>query len=152
MMNALVGGKLHAKPEARTGKNGNTFATAKVRAAAGDGESLFVNVIAFDHAAVTALLALDRASSALPGMPRPCACDKRMPFGITPSSTMARFLSDRNSGMTLGPSPLPYCALSANALACSGDGVRYTALPTRPGSEMPAFFRSKVSTSLLVPW
>ena len=63
MMDALVGGKLHAKPEARTGKNGNTFATAKVRAAAGDGESLFVNVIAFDHAAVTALLALDAGDS-----------------------------------------------------------------------------------------
>ena len=63
MMDALIGGKLHAKPEARTGKNGNIFATAKVRAAAGDGESLFVNVIAFDHAAVTALLALDAGDS-----------------------------------------------------------------------------------------
>lgn len=63
MMDALIGGRLHAKPEARTGKNGNTFATAKVRAAAGDGESLFVNVIAFDHAAVTALLALDAGDS-----------------------------------------------------------------------------------------
>ena len=63
MMDALVGGKLHAKPEARTGKNGNTFATAKVRAAAGDGESLFVNVIAFETHTVTALLALGAGDS-----------------------------------------------------------------------------------------
>lgn len=58
MMDALIAGRLHAAPQARTGKNGKTFATAKVRATAGDGEGLFVNVIAFDEAACTALLAL----------------------------------------------------------------------------------------------
>jgi single-stranded DNA-binding protein len=63
MIDALIAGKLHTRPEQRTGKNGKPFATAKVRAAAGDGESLFVNVIAFDDGAVAALLALDAGDS-----------------------------------------------------------------------------------------
>lgn len=41
-----------------TGKQSKPFAIAKVRAAAGDGEGLFVNVIAFDAETVAALLAL----------------------------------------------------------------------------------------------
>ncbi len=61
MMDALIAGKLHARPEQRTGANGKPYATARLRAAAGDGEGelLFVNCIAFDHAAMAALLALD---------------------------------------------------------------------------------------------
>ena len=59
MMDALIAGKLHARPEARTSKNGSPYATAKLRAAAGDGDLLFVNVIAFEPAAVAALQALD---------------------------------------------------------------------------------------------
>lgn len=63
MIDALISGKLHAKPESRSGKSGRPFATAKVRAAAGDSESLFVNVICFDEHACTALLALDAGDS-----------------------------------------------------------------------------------------
>ena len=61
MMDALIAGKLHALPERRAGANGKPFATARLRAAAGDGEGdlLFVNCIAFDPAAMAALLALD---------------------------------------------------------------------------------------------
>ncbi len=62
-IDALITGRLHARPEARTSKTGKPFATAKMRAAAGDGESLFVNVIAFDQATVAALLALDAGDS-----------------------------------------------------------------------------------------
>ncbi|WP_325168928.1 hypothetical protein [Melaminivora jejuensis] len=62
-IDALISGKLHARPESRTSKNGKPFATAKLRAAAGDGDSLFVNVIAFEQAAVAALLALDAGDS-----------------------------------------------------------------------------------------
>ena len=62
-IDALIAGKLHARPETRTSKNGKPFATAKMRAAAGDGDSLFVNVIAFEQAAVAALLALDAGDS-----------------------------------------------------------------------------------------
>lgn len=63
MIDALIAGKLHTRPEQRTGKNGQPFATAKVRAAGGEGESLFVNVIAFEPGAVAALLALDSGDS-----------------------------------------------------------------------------------------
>jgi single-stranded DNA-binding protein len=59
MIDALIAGKLYGKPRQLTAKNGNPYATAKVRAAAGDGESLFVNVIAFNGGACVALLALD---------------------------------------------------------------------------------------------
>lgn len=58
MIDALIAGKLFGAPQKRTGKSGHPFVVAKVRATAGDGESLFVNVIAFDAKAQAALLAL----------------------------------------------------------------------------------------------
>lgn len=63
MIDGLIGGKVYGKPGERTGQNGTRFVTAKVRAAAGDGESLFVNVIAFNADARAALLALDDGDS-----------------------------------------------------------------------------------------
>lgn len=63
MIDGLISGKVYGKPEVRTGKNGSPFVRAKVRAAAGDGESLFVNVIAFADDARAALLALDDGDS-----------------------------------------------------------------------------------------
>ena len=59
MIQGLIAGTLLAKPEPREGKNGTSFTLAKVRAVAGDGESLFVNVIAFSQQASAALLALE---------------------------------------------------------------------------------------------
>ena len=68
MIDALIAGKLYGQPAQRVGKAGKPFAVAKVRASAGDGESLFVNVIAFEAAACAALLALaDGDSLALSG-------------------------------------------------------------------------------------
>lgn len=68
MIDALIAGKLYGQPVEKTGKQGKPFAIAKVRAAAGDGEGLFVNVISFDADAVAALLALgDGDSVALAG-------------------------------------------------------------------------------------
>lgn len=58
MIDALIAGKLHGAPTEKTSKAGKPFVTAKVRAAAGDGEALFVNVIAFDTTVCTALLGL----------------------------------------------------------------------------------------------
>ena len=49
MIDGLISGKLHGTPTERISKTGKPFALAKVRAAAGDGEILFVNVIAFDE-------------------------------------------------------------------------------------------------------
>lgn len=68
MIDALVTGKLYGQPKQMTSKAGKPFATAKVRAAAGEGEAMFVNVIAFDADTVAALLALgDGDSVALAG-------------------------------------------------------------------------------------
>ena len=59
MIEGLVAGKVYGKPERRVGSNsGRPFVTAKVRAAAGDGEAVFVNVLAFSEQVMAALLAL----------------------------------------------------------------------------------------------
>ncbi len=55
---ALITGKVHKAPTERTGKSGRAFVTTTVRAAAGEGEALFVNVVAFSESACRALLAL----------------------------------------------------------------------------------------------
>jgi single-stranded DNA-binding protein len=68
MIDGLIGGKLYGTASVRTAKNGNRFATAKVRVTTVTGEGLFVNVIAFAAPAVEALLALtDGDSVALSG-------------------------------------------------------------------------------------
>lgn len=63
MIDALIAGKLYAQAHERTGKSGRPFVTAKMTAAAGDGENLFINVIAFDQDACNALLALGAGDS-----------------------------------------------------------------------------------------
>ncbi|NTX29064.1 single-stranded DNA-binding protein [Burkholderia pyrrocinia] len=63
MLDALASGKLYGKPGERTGPSGRPFVTAKVRVPAGDGEALFVNVIAFSDDVKVALLALDDGDS-----------------------------------------------------------------------------------------
>ncbi len=60
MIEGLVAGKLYGRAEQRTGRSGKPFVVAKVRAAvAGDGEAVFVNVVAFEPGAQAALLALE---------------------------------------------------------------------------------------------
>ncbi len=63
MIDGLVMGKLYGKPAQRTSNNGKTFVVAKVRTAAGDGEGMFVSVIAFAAGVKTGLLALDDGDS-----------------------------------------------------------------------------------------
>lgn len=63
MIDGLVGGRLYGEAQIRTGQNGTRYVTCRVRAATGDGDTLFVNVIAFDHDVQTALLALSDADS-----------------------------------------------------------------------------------------
>lgn len=58
MIDALIGGKLHGKPERRTAKNGNAYVIAKVRVPT-DADAMFASVICFDETAQAALLALD---------------------------------------------------------------------------------------------
>lgn len=63
MIDGLVSGRLYGEAQIGTGQNGKRFVTCKVRATAGDGETLFVNVIAFNDDVQTALLALEDADS-----------------------------------------------------------------------------------------
>lgn len=63
MIDALIAGKLYGSAKQGTGKNGNTYITAKVKAVAGNGETLLCGVIAFDDKAQAALLALDDGDS-----------------------------------------------------------------------------------------
>ena len=68
MIDALIQGRLYGSPKQGTGKNGNTYTTAKVKVAAAQGETLLCGVIAFDEKAQAALLALsDGDSVALSG-------------------------------------------------------------------------------------
>lgn len=60
MLETLASGKVYGKPQQRASRDGaHQFVTAKLRCAGGDGETLFVNVIAFSDTAKAALLALD---------------------------------------------------------------------------------------------
>lgn len=63
MIDGLIGGRLYGLPVQRKGSTGKHYVTAKVRAAAGDGEALFVNVITFSDKVGAALLALDDGDS-----------------------------------------------------------------------------------------
>jgi single-stranded DNA-binding protein len=63
MIDGLVGGRLYGEAQIRTGQNGTRYVTCKVRAATGDGDTLFVNVIAFDNDVQSGLLALSDADS-----------------------------------------------------------------------------------------
>ena len=58
MIDALIGGTLHADAEQKTGQAGKPFVVCKVRTPMANGESLFVNVICFNQTAGAALLAL----------------------------------------------------------------------------------------------
>ena len=74
MIEALITGKLHQRAEERTSKGGRPFVTAKVRAAVGEAEGVFVNVVAFSESAGAALLALDAGDSlAMAGTLKPGA-------------------------------------------------------------------------------
>lgn len=68
MIDALIAGRIYGTPTQRTGHSGKSFVTAQVRTASGNGESLFVSVIAFDKQPCAALLAMaDGDSVALSG-------------------------------------------------------------------------------------
>ena len=96
MIDVLIQGRLHAAPQQRTSKAGKPFATAKLIAAAGDGEGVFINVIAFDAAAVQALLALAAGDSvSLAGTATPKAYIKdgepRASLDVTAQQVMSAY-------------------------------------------------------------
>ncbi len=63
MIDALISGKLFAKPAQRTGNSGKPFVTCKVRVATGGEDAVFVSVIAFDAPVIAAMMALDAGDS-----------------------------------------------------------------------------------------
>jgi single-stranded DNA-binding protein len=63
MIDGLIGGKLHGKPAQRVGQSGKVYVTAKVRTPTANGESIFVNVIAFSESVGASLAALDDGDS-----------------------------------------------------------------------------------------
>ncbi len=63
MIEGLVAGHLMGEAEMRDGKNSSRFAVAKVKVTATDGESIIVNVIAFDPEACAALMVLHDGDS-----------------------------------------------------------------------------------------
>ena len=70
----LILGKLHQRAEQRTGKTGRPFVTGKVRAATGEADAVFVNVVCFSESVGAALLALDAGDAvALAGTFKPGA-------------------------------------------------------------------------------
>ncbi|MBK1682354.1 single-stranded DNA-binding protein [Rhodoferax fermentans] len=74
MIDGLIAGKLLGDPEQRLGKGESRYVVAKVRAQAGDGEHLIVNVIAFEAMCCRDLLLLrDGDSVALSGSLTPKA-------------------------------------------------------------------------------
>jgi len=62
-IDALISGRIHKTPQSRVSAAGKRFATAIIRAAARDGNGIFVSVIAFSQSACDALLALDDGDS-----------------------------------------------------------------------------------------
>ncbi len=58
MIEAIIAGRLVGKPSQKTAKTGKPFATAKLRAPAGD-DTVFISVVAFDANVCAGLLALD---------------------------------------------------------------------------------------------
>ena len=63
MIDALISGRLHGAPQARTSKTGSQFVTAAVRVPTKDNGSMFASVIAFSGTACRALLALQEGDA-----------------------------------------------------------------------------------------
>ncbi|MGH8787924.1 MAG: single-stranded DNA-binding protein [Cupriavidus necator] len=63
MIDGLIAGKIHGEVKTRTGSNGRPFTTCAVRAATSNGESMFVNAIAFSDTARRALESLAAGDS-----------------------------------------------------------------------------------------
>ena len=63
MIDGLVAGKLVGEAEMLEGKNASKFVVAKVKATAGDGDTIVVNVIGFSPEACAALMSLNDGDS-----------------------------------------------------------------------------------------
>lgn len=73
MIDGLISGKLHGQPQRRNDSRGQPFAVGKLRAAAGNGDGVFVSWIAFGDAALQLLGLGDGDSVAMAGSLTPKA-------------------------------------------------------------------------------
>lgn len=73
MIDGLIAGKVYGQPQSRKDAAGGTFALGKVRAAAANGETLFVSCIVFGAAARQFLALADGDAVALAGSITPKA-------------------------------------------------------------------------------
>jgi hypothetical protein len=62
MIDAMLRGRLYAKPEERTSRSGSSYVTARMLVALGE-ERLFCSAIAFDEQVCRELLALDEGEA-----------------------------------------------------------------------------------------
>ncbi|MBI3284820.1 MAG: single-stranded DNA-binding protein [Burkholderiales bacterium] len=68
MIDALIAGRMYGSADERSGQAGSVYVTCKVKVATDDGDTILCNVIAFNDAVRSALLALgDGDSVALSG-------------------------------------------------------------------------------------
>jgi len=89
MLEAVIAGKVHGKPEQRAAAtSGRSFVTARLRAAMAESESLFVRVTVFSESACAALLALDEGEAvALAGTAKLTAwTDGAVPVDLKPTA------------------------------------------------------------------
>ena len=121
MIDALISGRLYAAAVERTSSNGNPFVVAKVTAASGSGDSLFVSVIAFSQSARTALLALEPGDSvALVGE-------------LTP-----KVWTDRHGEPRMQVDLVAHSVLTAYHVARKRKAVRPAEQPPQPAPQPPA--------------
>ncbi|WP_213362254.1 single-stranded DNA-binding protein [Brachymonas denitrificans] len=73
MIDGLIAGKVYGQPQSRTDSHGKQYALGKVKAAAGNGEVLFVSCIVFGDAARQFLVLGDGDAVALAGSISPKA-------------------------------------------------------------------------------
>ena len=77
MIDGLIAGKVYGQPQSRTDSHGKQYALGKVKAAAGNGEVLFVSCIVFGDAARQFLVLGDGDAVALAGSLTPKAWTDR---------------------------------------------------------------------------
>lgn len=118
MMEGVIEGKLQGKATERASKTGKPYALAKVRAATGDGEALFVNVISFDTGLCTALLALGGCDAvALAGTLTPKAWldregQPRAAVDMLASQVLTAYQAKREAVTTPKPCTTPAAAVA----------------------------------------
>jgi hypothetical protein len=154
MIDGLVLGKLHAKPVARTSRNGNAFVTVALLVAMPDGATLYVSGCAFDGEARRALLALDKGDSV--ALTDPLAIGLFQPDDGAPprpsvSVTIQAVLSPLTCNAAARQPAPPVPPVLAKAKACLRVTRSPTTRPNQVKTDVVAWFRSWPNLSAPTP-